>query len=423
MKRIIGKINPEHRQVTIWGAGFSGLVLGHYLKEQGYKVTIYEKSNKVGGKIQTKKTKAGLAETGPNALFLNQDGLNLLRDLQLEVIPATKKLRRLLMINGKPKTPLQLSLFSKIALNASKKPPLISDGLTVAEFFKPLLGQDKIKHYLSPALSGLYATNAEKLHFKLLFPQVGQKAQFQSYWQFIKMMMKLQKSKPKLDLAGSVSFEGGMQTLISKLAQDLKSNIKLNYKEEFRIKTNTIVCTDALEASELLKEIRPQLSAELARINYRELSSSTVFLKREIKSLQKAFGVLIPLSGGYHSIGVINNKAIFPINNENVSSYTLIAPKDLSRENVIQDLIRLAPDVTVEDIEHIESTYWNKALPVYDLQLYLSVKKLHQLGQKEENLAIFGNYVAGISLREMISAAKEFSMHPLDYTEKNAAKD
>lgn len=34
---------------------FQALILGYYLKEQGYKVTIYERSNKIGGKIGTKK--------------------------------------------------------------------------------------------------------------------------------------------------------------------------------------------------------------------------------------------------------------------------------------------------------------------------------------------------------------------------------
>ena len=61
MNRIIGKINPDQRHVTIWGAGFSGLILGYFLKDQGYSVTIYEKSNRIGGKIQTKRTGAGLA--------------------------------------------------------------------------------------------------------------------------------------------------------------------------------------------------------------------------------------------------------------------------------------------------------------------------------------------------------------------------
>lgn len=39
---------------------------------------------------------------------------------------------------------------------------------------------------------------------------------------------------------------------------------------------------------------------------------------------------------------------------------------------------------------------------------------------KESNLAIFGNYVAGISLRDMISAAKNFAKAPLEYPENRA---
>ena len=417
MKRIIGKINPEERNVTIWGAGFSGLVLGHYLKDQGYKVTILEKSGKLGGKIQTKRTEAGLAETGPNALFLNEDGLKLIKELQLEPIQASKKLKRLLMINGRPKRPFQLSLVSKLASNAHLKPPLISDGLTVADFFGPLLGLENVRDYLSPALGGLYATPAEKLHFKTIFSQVGNKAQFNSYWAFIRMMMKHQKSQPKLEISGSVTFDGGMQTLIDKLAEGLKQEIKLNHKEPFRIKGNTVICTDAPTASELLRDLRPELSQELSRIEYRALTSSTVFLKREIKSLNQSFGVLIPLGAGYHSIGVLNNKAIFPSNNENISSYTFISPKRLTDEEVLQDLILLSSDITGTDIEHVETTHWDKALPVYDLQLFLAIRKLHQLSTKETNLALFGNYVAGISLREMISAARSFSRHPTDYTE------
>jgi protoporphyrinogen oxidase len=142
-----------------------------------------------------------------------------------------------------------------------------------------------------------------------------------------------------------------------------------------------------------------------------------VFLKREIKNLNKSFGVLIPTETGYHSIGVINNKAIFPSNNQNVSAYTLISPKNLNKNEVFEDLKLLSPELEQEDIVHVDTTFWDKALPIYDLQLYLSIKKLHQLSMKETNLAIFGNYVAGISLRDMITAAKNFARHPLEYTE------
>ncbi len=417
MKRVIGKINPEDRHVTIWGAGFAGLILGYYLKDQGYRITIYERSNKVGGKIQTKRTSGGFIERGPNALYLNADSLDLLKELKLEPLPATKKLKRLLMYNGRPRRPIQLGLISKVSMNAHKKPPLITDGLTVAEFFKPLLGQENLHRYLSPVLAGIYAAPSESLHFKTIFDQVGNKAQFESYWDFIKMMFKLQKTEPKLELSGSVSFEGGMQTLVNRLAEVLKSEIKLNYKEPFRIKGNTIICTDAASASELVKELRPEMSSELARIRYQELTSVTVFLKREIKSLQRSFGVLIPFETGFNSIGVINNKAIFPSNNENIISYTLISRKKLSDEDIYQDLKSLSNEFVPDDVEHMETSHWDKALPLYDLQRFLSVKKMHQIAYKEDNLAIFGNYVAGISLREMITAARTFSSNPQNYTE------
>lgn len=417
MKRIIGKLNPQDKNVTIWGAGFSGLILGYYLKEHGYKVTIYERSNKIGGKIGTKKTPAGLIETGANALYMNADSMDLLKELKLEPLPAAKKLKRLLMLNGRLKRPVQLSLLSKMTLNGHKKPPLITDGLTVAEFFRPLIGSENINKYISPVLGGIYAAPAEQLHFKSIFSEVAHIAQFDSYWTFVKTLMKNQKVKPKLEVSGSVSFEGGMQTLINRLGDLLKSEIKLNYKEAFRIKGNTVLCTDAQTASELLSEIRPEFSTELARIRYQELSTVTVFMKREIRSLQKAFGVLIPLDNNLNSVGVINNKAIFPSNNENIYSYTFIARKKVSDEDIMSDIKSLYGEFVPDDIEYIENTHWDKALPVYDLQRYLSVKKLHLLAQREENFAIFGNYVAGISLREMITAARSFSTNPLEYKE------
>lgn len=418
MKQVIGKLNSEDKNVNIWGAGFSGLIIGYYLKEKGYKVTIYERSNKIGGKIGTKKTTAGLIEIGANALYMNADAMDLLKELKLEPLPATKKLKRLLLLNGRPKRPFQLSILSKLTLNAHKKPPLITDGLTVGEFFKPLIGLENINKFISPVLGGIYAAEADQLHFKSIFSDLSNVAQFDSYWDFIRTMVKNQKLKPKLEVAGSVSFEGGMQTLINKLGEILKSEIKLNYKEHFRIKGSTILCTDAMTAADLLSELKPEFSTELSRIRYQALTTVTVFLKREIRSLHKAFGVLIPLENGFNCMGVINNKAIFPSNNENVYSYTFISRKKCSDEDIMADIKTLNGEFVPEDIDHIENTYWDKALPVYDLQRYLSIKKLHQLAQKEENFAIFGNYVAGISLREMISAAKTFAHNPIVYTEQ-----
>jgi len=235
-RTLLGNIDPKDKKVTIWGAGFSGLVLGYFLKKSGFKVSILEKSEQVGGKIATRQTAFGLAETGANALFLNEDSLELLKDLNLEILPASKKLTKLLYIKGRPRKALQLKLFTKLAFNIFKKPPLVSDGLSVSDFFQPLLGNNIIDNYLSPALSGIYATPSEKLHFKSIFQNFNQKHQFKSYWDFIRLLVKTKKAKSQNELKGSVSFEGGMQVLINKLHSFLKEEIKLNSTENFKLK-------------------------------------------------------------------------------------------------------------------------------------------------------------------------------------------
>jgi oxygen-dependent protoporphyrinogen oxidase len=409
MKGIIGRIDPNEKNVAIWGSGFSGLVLGHFLKKNGYRVTIYEKSSFLGGKIQTKKGPHGILEKGANALYLNEDAIELINDLKLTPVKAEKKLRKLLFINGRARRPLHLKAMVSLVSNIFKKPPLICDGLTVADFFRPFIGEESLNNILSPILGGIYATPAEQLHFKSIFENESQKIQSKSYFEFVKVFFnKVRKSK-KNELNGSISFEGGMQTLIKSLADSLKGDIKLNYKGPFHLRGNTILCTDAHSASELLENLRPDYSRELSRVRYQELTSATLFSKREIRPLMKSFGILIPRGSGLKSIGIINNKAIFPSNHPNSLPYTFISPQKVETDDLLEDLRLISHDMEPSDIDHVEVTYWNRALPIYDLQRYLSIKKLHQITMEEKQFAIFGNYVTGISLREMISAARTFA--------------
>lgn len=408
MKSIIGSLDPHEKRVHIWGAGFSGLILGYYLKKAGFRITIYEKEPRAGGKIQTLKTPAGLSETGANAIFLNFDGLQLLDELKLDILPAAPKLKRLLFLDGKARSPFRLKTFVKIISRLPVRPPRITDGLNVADFFRPLLGDKVIHDYLSTILGGIYATGAENLHFKSLFWEVSNHTQFKSYLDFFLTLKKIKKSQPQPRIKGSVSFEGGMGVLVDRLYELLKDDIRLSSHEDFFPKTNTIICTDALAAAELLEKSHLELSDELKRINYQKLSSVTVFLHRQIKDLNNSFGVLIPKDSHFHATGILNNKAIFPGNNPNVYAYTLISPKKLNEEEIKSDLTRLQSTLEESDFEFIQNNYWERAIPLYDLNRSLAIERLHTLAQGS-HICLFGNYVAGISLREMISAAKNFA--------------
>lgn len=405
MKGLIGGLDPKEKKVSVWGAGISGLLAAHYLQKAGFSVTVFETSGSIGGKIQSATVKGAVVEKAANALFLNADGHELLQELGLEILRPPKKLDRFIFRNGRPRSPFSLGLL-KILFGLRRRPPQVTEGLSVADFFSPLLGPERVRDLLSPALSGVYATDAETLHFLSLFPEAQDVRSFSSYWDFFRHLKNARRGKPS-PIRGSVGFRGGMQTLALALAKDL--DVRLNSKDRINFRENNLICTEAFAAADLLEGHRPDVGAELRRIRYLPVSTVNVFLKHEIPRLRRAFGVLIPSFEDFRAIGVLNNRAIFSENYPNTISYTLISPTASSDEEVFRDLQRLDPGISFEDILNIERTDWKQGLPLYDLNRYLTVKKLHGQLADTGRLAVFGNYVQGISLREMISEAKRFA--------------
>lgn len=98
------------KQVVILGAGISGLSLAYFLKKRyGDKITlqVLEKSERVGGWIQTDDVEGFLFERGPRTLRASGDGLETLAlieelKLQEEVLGASKEAQaRYVVLDGK----------------------------------------------------------------------------------------------------------------------------------------------------------------------------------------------------------------------------------------------------------------------------------------------------------------------------------
>lgn len=409
MNQVIGSLIPN-RPVHIWGAGFSGLVLAYYLKKAGYEVTLYEKSERVGGKIGTQQSIYGTIEIGANALYLSADALELVDELKIEPLPSSPRIRRFIFQNKKFKSPISLRLIFRLILGWFRPTPIRTDRLTVEDFFLPLLGQKLVDQLLSPALSGIYASEAKYLDFESLFPE--EFAVYpQTYGQFIKLVKQRSQKTIGMRVKGSVSFQGGMQILINALENLLKGNIKLNYQGEFLMRENTILTTDARTAGEILESKFPEVSGKLKKIEYKKLSTTTIFMHNRIPELENSFGVLIPRDQKLHCLGVLHNSAIFPSNYQAHASYTFISPEiDDLKTKIISDLQVLAPKIKQTDFILAETKLWPVALPVYNLARKNAVNELHKLTKESPGLILFGNYAAGISLREMITAAKKFSI-------------
>jgi len=383
MRTPIGQLDPAIRDVHIWGGGISGLLMGHALLARGYRVHLYEKSDRLGGKLHSLPTPDGVVEEAANAIFATPETEAWLQGLGLTVLPARPKLKRRLW-NGRPLPPMSLKLLAKLP-GLLKATPSITDDITIADFFRPWLG-DRVENLLTPALQGIYGCGADQLTVTSVWPEL----RAGTYWQALRQLR-----SPR---ARSVSFAGGMSDLVQALAPGIE--IHLSHRDPFTLRPNTIICTDASTAAELLRSHWPSGAAALSAINYLPLASATVCAPTPPLA-SNTFGFLFPRSAGIHALGVLFQKEIFP----NRAGHTFILPISSGVESLLTDDQRrlgwpAAPT-------HVFT--WERALPRYDAARSRAVRALHDDGKRPAGLVLFGNYVAGISLRAMAEAAKDFA--------------
>ena len=67
----------QTKKVSILGFGFSGLSAAWAFLNQGYEVEVFEKSEKVGGLLQTQVSDLGIIESAANAI-LKSDNVELM---------------------------------------------------------------------------------------------------------------------------------------------------------------------------------------------------------------------------------------------------------------------------------------------------------------------------------------------------------
>lgn len=396
----------KDKPVHIYGAGISGLLMGLYLKKSGFQIKIFEKENRVGGKIHTYKHEFGIAETAANAVYTNDDVIELLHELNLDYIPATKKLKKIVWRNCLPKTPpFYLKELFYILFRMFKKIPKNLHELSVADFFIPLTGKVFCSEVISSALGGIYAEDADKLHFQSIFKTSINKG---SYFNFFLNLIKARKNKHR---PTSVSFKNGMQSFIDALREELSENIELNSTNELDLTVNNIICTDALDASKLVENLNPLVSKELTQIKYNYLNSTTIISNKNVMFLEKSFGVLFPQNLQQSTIGILHNTAIFPRRtiHSSYKSYTVISKGEIKEEEKILEEFLTFTTLSDEDILFYKTSSWKRAIPIYDKNRYNTILSIrsHMLDQK--GLVLFGNYIDGISIREMVTMAKEFA--------------
>lgn len=404
---IIGQLDPN-KPIHIIGGGVAGLFIAYYLKKAQIPFTLYEQSDRVGGKIQTIENEFGLNEQAANAIFANDDVYDFLDELNLDYIPSNKKLKKLIWNGDKIISPFSLVFSILLRLPFLLRKPLVNESTSIYSFFSPLLGKKLTATLLSPIFAGIYAEDITELHFKSIFKTWNNQQSYLEFFKSLKKARKEQRHKPQ-----SLSFKGGMQSLINHLEDDLSEHIKVSTTVDLDTLENVIICTDAKNAAKLLYQY-PEISECLNHIEYNSLSTATLITAKPMTSLKKAFGVLFPpREKQIKSFGILANSEIFTrrVNKESYNSYTFILKSSLADESQINsDLQKLQESSLSSEKLSLLIKSWPLALPKYDENRFRQILKLRSLLlNTKKDIALFGNYIDGISLREILSHAKNFA--------------
>src|SRR4030095_11977575 len=162
--------------VTIIGAGISGLSCAWTLKKLGVDALLVEAASRPGGVIHTHRINGYQVEAGPNSCQAARPPVKLVDEAGLwdELLPPAPNAPRFVYWDGKlRKFPFGPLTYSGI-LRVLREPFVRSQSHvdeSVRDFFVRRVGQQAHDRLVAPALTGIYAGNTANLSMAARFPK------------------------------------------------------------------------------------------------------------------------------------------------------------------------------------------------------------------------------------------------------------
>lgn len=396
-------------RIHIIGGGFAGLAVGYYLTQLGRPVDIFEKSERLGGLIGTKREQWGLVETAANGILNNARVASLLKDLGVNPAKRPEESRNRYIFRGQPKrwplTPLETVRFvGGLPVLLAGGARGVRDGETFEVWATRLFGEKAFQYLFAPALQGIYGT--ADLDAGLIVGNLSRIIEDK----LSKFDFQIDLKKIKRSMSGGViAPAGGMEELIAGLAakiQERGGEIHLNANGDLRRSHPTVIATSAPAAALLLLPEAPELARELTHIEYLPITSATIAVSPGAGKWP-GFGCLFPRGEGFWSLGVLFNNFIFADRSSLTSETWMFPFADRSDDEILNmikvDRKKLTGDD--EDILYSKISKWPHALPHYNQKLAEVLKN----AEPPPQVYLIGNYLGAVGLSKILEQAAQLA--------------
>ncbi len=463
--------------VTIIGAGISGLSTAYWLSKDGYSVKLLEKSDRPGGSIQTTIQDGYLIEHGPNSGMETNPLIGQLVEelgLQDQMIYANDEANnRYIVKDGNlHKLPMSPPLFLKTRLFSGKakwrvlgelfigKGPEGKDE-TVAEFVRRRLGPEFLDYAINPFVAGVFAGDPENLSVRAAFPKLV--ALEDNYGGIFKGVIKGRKERKKKATEGEeskqsakmFSFNNGLQTLTNALAKSLDDSLLTEVTVENieqsenngwfvqyvtdegaeAIHSNAVIfATPAYATAKMVESIDSSTAQSLSEIPYAKVTMIfSGYNAKDVPIALDGFGYLIPEKERMNILGTIWSSSIFenraPDGKVAFTTFTGGARQpekiDLSEDQLVQemkeDFSTLMGIQAEPEISYLRK--WQKAIPQYTPGHLGREAAMRAFEEKHPGLFISGNHRGGISVADCIKNSKPRAASIVNFLENNSVNE
>jgi oxygen-dependent protoporphyrinogen oxidase len=446
-------------RIGIIGGGISGVSAAFFLsnrlskENKEFKITLFEKREKLGGVIDTVNKGDFTVEAGPNGFLDSKPHTLMLVEeagLKNKLYRSNDKARkRYIMRNGKlvqlPDKPGKfltseilsfkgkLRVLKEFFIPAKKG----DEDETIADFARRRLGEEACDYLISPMVSGIFAGDPEKMSLKSSFPVIYNLER--EYGGLFKGMFKKKNKKSGPAGPGGVltSYSNGLINLVYDVANRCKNleiklkcpvkNIQKNGKlfevftEDEKFEFDYLIITSPAYATvAFLEGLSQELVNELSKIPYAPAFVAGLgFNSEDVLDPLDGFGYLIPAKENRKILGALFTSSIFPERAKNGKKLIrVIMGGDRHRwilEKTDEELLEIAYSEIKDTLkivnEPISKIYfkWENAIPQYYVGHSKIIENIENELLRIGNIYIGGNMLYGIGINDCTRVSYEIA--------------